>query len=279
VHTGEHRQRRARQSIADPNGHHAARAPGLVARGGADSHRGILDAHVHAANPEPQGAALMDWQPIYTRWTPPGGTWAARVITPPNDDDILTLAELADRTHVTESDALMTDYRAAARRQVERDTGCALTTQTIQVAYDVAPVAGDVFVLPCPPLQAVAAITFVLADGTTLAVDPATAPITLDAWSFPARLCWNSLPIFPQSLATFQPLRLNLVVGWTGPAYVPPASPPFTTPLPSSLKHAVGLLASHYLTYGRDLVSENVASEIPMGYDDAIAPYQVLVLV
>jgi hypothetical protein len=60
---------------------------------------------------------------------------------------------------------------------------------------------------------------------------------------------------------------LELLVGWTQATLPPP------------LKQAVGLLATHYLTYGRDRVAVGGVVEMPAGYAEAIAPYTLVVLI
>jgi uncharacterized phiE125 gp8 family phage protein len=185
-----------------------------------------------------------------------GGHWSARIVTPPAVEPI-TPAELLDRARLAGSDAegspLLTDYIAAARAQVEQDTGCALLTQTIAVAFDGVPTT-----LPWPPLQAVTSATSIDAAGVAQPIDPAT--YRLDTLSLPARLLWTVVPSGP--------VTLELTVGWT----------PETLPPP--LKQAVGLLATHYLTYGRDRVAVGVSvAEMPAGYDEAIAPYTLVVLI
>jgi uncharacterized phiE125 gp8 family phage protein len=181
--------------------------------------------------------------------------WAARIVTAPAVEPI-TPAELLDRARLTGSDAegsaLLADYIAAARAQVEQDTGCALLSQTIVVAFD-----GTPTVLPWPPLQAVASASCPDAAGLPQPIDPAT--FRVDSVSVPARIAWTTPPAGP--------VTLELLVGWTQATLPPP------------LKQAVGLLATHYLTYGRDRVAVGGVVEMPAGYAEAIAPYTLVVLI
>lgn len=184
-----------------------------------------------------------------------GGHWSARVLVPPATEPI-TPTELLERARLKGSDAegnpLLVDYIAAARGQVEQDTGCALLTQTIAVGFDGMPVR-----LPWPPLQAIVRVTAIDADGLSYEVDPLTYQV--DTLSMPARVFWARAP---------GPVTLELLVGWT-PATLPPP-----------LKQSVGLLASHYLTYGRDRVAVGAGvAEMPAGYAEAIAPYTQVVLI
>jgi uncharacterized phiE125 gp8 family phage protein len=185
-----------------------------------------------------------------------GGHWSARILVPPAIEPI-TPTELLDRARLTGSDAegtpLLADYIAAARAQVEQDTGCALLSQTIAVGFDYAP-----RFLPWPPLQAIAQVTAVDGNGVSQPIDPTT--YWVDTLSMPARIGWTTAPAGP---VTFE-----LLVGWTLPTLPPP------------LKQAVGLLASHYLTYGRDRVAiGSGVAEMPAGYAEAIAPYTQVVLI
>ncbi len=186
-----------------------------------------------------------------------GGHWSARIVTPPAVEPI-TPAELLERARLTGSDAegsaLLTDYIAAARAQVEQDTGCALLTQTIAVAFDGLPTT-----LPWPPLQSVTSAAWVDAAGVPQPIDPATYRV--DTLSVPARILWGTVP-------GSGPVTLELIVGWTAETLPPP------------LKQAVGLLATHYLTYGRDRVAVGGGVvEMPAGYCEAIAPYTLVVLI
>jgi uncharacterized phiE125 gp8 family phage protein len=190
-----------------------------------------------------------------------GQRWAARVLVLPVEEPITT-DELLERARLTGSDAesptLLQDYIAAARNQVEQDTGCALLTQTIAVGFDQLPQ-----YLPWPPVQTAAA-TWTGADGTPVVIDPTT--YSIDVLSFPARIAWSVIPAMTSARALY-PWTFELVVGWT------------LETLPPSLKFAVGLLAAHYLTLGRDRVTMGGgATEMPAGYDEAIAPYRLLVL-
>jgi hypothetical protein len=45
------------------------------------------------------------------------------------------------------------------------------------------------------------------------------------------------------------------------------------------LVQAVGLLTAHYATLGRDLALSGTMTPVPMGYEEAIAPYRLIVLI
>jgi len=199
---------------------------------------------------------------------PVGGHWAARQTQDNcgetiNDDNVLTVDELRERAHIEESDTLLKSYISAARLQVERDTGCALPQQTVAVVYE--RVDSGIYLVPMPPTQNILTVQYMDSDGlvTSLVVDDVVQ--YLDAVSMPARLVWT--PTAFQGLNPSMPgaaLLLTVTAGWTKET------------LPPLLKFAVGLLASHYLTVGRDLVSvDSTPVAMPMGYEAAIAPYRL----
>ena len=198
---------------------------------------------------------------------PVGGHWAASQfsgdgVDPINDDDVLTVAELKERTHIEESDELLKSYISAARQQVERDTGCALPQQTIAVGYDRIDPAG-IYLVPMPPLQAVVSVQVLTTDGNSTQLDPDTIIESFDALSMPARLTFKPGAFDGFTLVPLSGLFLNCTVGWPK-AFLPPL-----------LKFAVGLLASHYATFGRDLATVDSVVSMPMGYESAIQGYRL----
>lgn len=199
-----------------------------------------------------------------------GGRCSWRVVDAATTEP-LTVDELYARARIVPGDeedqALVASYIKAAREQVERDTGCALPTQTIAISYD--RIESGPYRLPMPPCQDVTSVIYMDVDGGSTQVDPDVAIAQLDVVSMPARLLFTSGAFagLPAPVA-LQPLGLVAVVGWT------PAE------LPELLKQAVGLLAAHYLTAGRDrtVIGTSVVV-MPAGYEDAIAPFvQVAVI-
>jgi uncharacterized phiE125 gp8 family phage protein len=197
---------------------------------------------------------------------PLNGHWAARSLTAVDDTDVLTVDELLERARIVAGDAespeLLASYIAAARQQVEQDTGCALPTQTIAVRFDAVDGAMPL-TLPWPPLQVVDSITYTDADGLDVVLDPDDLIAHVDLLSMPARVWW--IPGVLSGLPSPIALTLSLTVGWT------------QATLPPALKFAVGLLASHYLTAGRDrTVIGTSVLVMPAGYEDAIAPWRLV---
>ncbi len=160
-------------------------------------------------------------------------------------------------------DALVAEYLAAARQRVERDTELALLTQT-RDAFAKAP-AGEVLdgvqlAGQCLPLQEVVSVSSVAPDGVLTdvgySVDLARGRIVLDSGL--------------SATADGGPqIAVRVIAGWLTPADLAKAAP--------LLVHAVGLLTTHYLTIGRDVINVgHIVAEVPYGYDDAVASYRAV---
>lgn len=135
-------------------------------------------------------------------------------------------------------DGQMQLFIEAARQRVERDTGVALLTQTWEVYLSHATSVVD-FPAPAQPLQTLA----VIREPASLPPPPVTDvndPLQLYPWAY------------------------EIVVGWTAVEQIPPL-----------LRWAVGLLTAHYATAARDaVVVGTIASEVPLGYDDALLDFR-----
>lgn len=200
-----------------------------------------------------------------------GGTLTQTIAAEP-----LTLAEGKLRANLDWADgdprdALMTGFIAAARAKVERDTGVALRLTTFDVYYDSLPRDRTPVAFPWRPVPGILSFAYVdTADVTqTLAVsnyvlDPGSEAAT------PARVALALGGVWPIDLRPFQPYVLRIVAGFPSFAALAAAAPP--------LVHAVGLLTAHYATVGRDIAAvERVSGiEVPFGYADTIAPYQLV---
>jgi hypothetical protein len=207
---------------------------------------------------------------IAAPWSSPQNVFS-ELVTPPTEEPItLDQAKLAagldwaTTTPPDPRDAQMLAFIAAARSQVEQDTGLALLTQTRIVTF--ASVPGDyglwyyavpgyvvwappgAYIIPLPwqalPLQSMVPIT----------VQPSDGGVTID----PPNGAYGSLPPVGQ---------WQIVSGWADAATLLLEAP--------LLVHAVTLLTAHYATAGRDLVSDRTQSRVPLGYEEAIAPYRL----
>jgi len=162
-------------------------------------------------------------------------------------------------------DDLMTGFIAAARSKVEQDTGLALLTQTRDVYFDRWPYGTVPLELPAQstPLQSVTSVKSTDTAGAVNTLDPSTYLVDVAS----GRIGLSASGVWPTDLRPFQPIVIRIVAGWTSVALMPPL-----------LVHAVGLLTAHYATLGRDLASLNTISEVPQGYEDAVAPYRLVTL-
>ena len=112
-------------------------------------------------------------------------------------------------------------------------------------------VTGPLLMLP-RPVRELIALEYVTEGGAFAAADPGAVLLGPQSILFTARG-----PVT---------VRLDAVVSDFAVGDVPPG-----------LKHAVGLLATHYLTQGRDAtVVGTIVQEMLLGYDDAINQYRVL---
>jgi uncharacterized phiE125 gp8 family phage protein len=145
-------------------------------------------------------------------------------------------------------DDLMNAFIAAARSQVEQDTGLALLTQTRAITY--APITDpEAYILLPAQAWPVQSVTSPTGQVVTFTTDPLR----------------RGLMVTPLDVSgTWQ-----IVAGWPDAAALKAEAP--------LLVQAVGLLTAHYATLGRDLASEARHMEtVPQGYDACIAPYRLI---
>jgi uncharacterized phiE125 gp8 family phage protein len=188
-----------------------------------------------------------------------------RVVTPPAQEP-LTVTEVLLLSGLSwpagdPREALVTRYIAAARSKVEYDTGLALLTQTLDLSLDA--VCDRVIHLPTQPLQSVTSVQTIDTGGATNTLDPSQYHVDLVS----ARIGLSVTGAWPSDLRPFQPWVISIVVGYVSIAAIPPL-----------LLHAVGLLAAHYTTLGRDVVTTEAMTAVPYGYAEAIAPHTAMVL-
>lgn len=166
-------------------------------------------------------------------------------------------------------DALFDGFIAAARSKVEQDTGLALLTQTRDVYFDAITERSDgTVMLPAQslPLQQVVSIKSTDTGGVVNTLDPTNYVVDLGG----GRIGLSVSGVWPTDLRFFQPFVVRIISGWTNAAALLAAAP--------LLVHAVGLLTAHYGTLGRDLASIDTTTEVPFGYQDAIGPYQRVIV-
>lgn len=181
-------------------------------------------------------------------WASPRRCYAV-LVEPPTEEpiDLATAKLLAGLDWATTDppdprDKMMNDFIKAARNKVEQDTNLALLTQTHDVHVLVATCC---IPLPpqCSPTQSIEDVT---PAGTRRATVASTG-VALTS-TVPVAGVWR------------------VVSGWPTVDELAAAAP--------LLVHAVGLLTAHYATLGRDLASIEPSTEVPQGYEDAIASYR-----
>jgi hypothetical protein len=140
----------------------------------------------------------------------------------------------------------MLGFIAAARSQVEQDTGLALLTQTRDITI-YATITDGIFPLPMQALPVQSITT------------PAGVRFTPTDWGG----WWGTMPT-PIAAGSWR-----IVSGWPTAADLKIEAP--------LLIQAVGLLTAHLATLGRDLAYEGRAIiPMPQGYEECIAPYRLM---
>ena len=155
-------------------------------------------------------------------------------------------------------DALMKSFIAAARAQVELDTGLALLTQTRAITFsDATWFAADNGVVPLPmqslPLQSL--------------TDPGGNPVSPTTY----RTGYEQRLSILRFASGFQAGTWTAIVGWKTAADLAKNAP--------LLLQAVGLLVGHMATAGRDLATVGtIVTPTPQGYRDCIDRYALVTL-
>lgn len=191
---------------------------------------------------------------IVAPWAQPRSVSSVLVVPPAEEPLTLDEAKLRAGLYWVSPDPrddMMKEFIAAARQQVEQDTGLALLMQTREIT--VAPLAA-VDVLPLPT-QALPLISITDLDGNP--IDPATYTVQPDTWT----VRWNT-PITA---------GVRIVSGWETAGALKQDAP--------LLYQAVALLTAHFATLGRDLASVGHGPSMaitPYGYDEAIGPYRLV---
>jgi uncharacterized phiE125 gp8 family phage protein len=205
---------------------------------------------------------------IVPPWRQPTSVYSV-LVTPPTEEPI-TNEEAKLRAGVDWSaetdprEALVGPFIRAARTMVEQETGLALLTQ-----------ARDIYFWPydatCPlplPMQAtpLQEIVEIAEWEPSLEATPLmTAAVRPLSYVAPRAVSWTP------TTTTQVGARMRIISGWESPAALAIAAP--------LLVHAVGLLAAHYLTLGRDLAITGAVAAIsstPEGYEACIAPHRLM---
>jgi uncharacterized phiE125 gp8 family phage protein len=172
---------------------------------------------------------------------------AARIAGPRSEPVTVEWLKKKARIDRTDEDDLLAGYIAAAREQFERDTDLTLGTQTWSA--QITNFAGGALVLPHGPLQAIVAVVGRDAHGVETGIAPTQ-----------------------YQFAVGPPARIYLPPAWSTYAIVYETGM-VVTPL---IEQAIGLLAAHFATQGRDAVTAETTTLMPFGYTEAMARFRVI---
>lgn len=178
-----------------------------------------------------------------------------KLITPPTVEPI-TLAEAKAQcrveSSVTEEDALITGYIAAARRWCERLGWQSCMTQTLELWLDNWP-AADRLTLPRPPLQSVTSITYY--DDDDAATVLASSAYYVDTVSVPGRVVLRNDASWPSAtLRVANGIAVRFVAGWSMPSQVP-----------ETTRQAIQLIVGHWYENREAASLGAVSREIELG--------------
>jgi uncharacterized phiE125 gp8 family phage protein len=186
-----------------------------------------------------------------------------KVVTAPASEPIsLAEAKLHCRVDVADDDTPITNLITAAREEVERLSGMALMTQTLELVLAGWP-ATDRTELPRPPLSSITSVKYKDRDGNETTWDSANYLAGADSVPGVLALAWDaSWP--SDDLYPLEPIRVRYVAGFASAAAVP-----------QSLKQAMLLLIGHWYE-NREAGGETVGEKagIAFGVDRLINSYR-----
>ncbi len=172
----------------------------------------------------------------------------------------VTLADAKTHLRITHAseDALIAGLVAAAREEVERQTGIALIDQDWRLALDDWPAANPVFLARHPVAQ-ILSVTVYDADGAASLV-PAT-DYQLDANSRPARLLFSKQP---QPGRCMNGIEIDFRAGFGASG----------ADVPDLLKRAILILTAHWYEFRGTHGAGDHPVSIPAGFGRLIAGYR-----
>jgi uncharacterized phiE125 gp8 family phage protein len=165
-------------------------------------------------------------------------------------------------------DALLTGFIASARGYVEKITDRQLITATWRVKGDRFPRWNAPLELPLPPLQSVAAVTFLDTAGAPQTW--ASSEYVVDAPAGPQATAGRLYPAldvdYPDTADREDAVTVEFVAGYGAAAAVP-----------QELKQAMALLIGHWYENREAVHTGSVTTEIPFAVEALLAPFQRLV--
>ncbi len=188
-----------------------------------------------------------------------GGGLALSVTTGPTEEPI-TLDDAKAHLRVDNDDAgenaWITTAIQAAREQVENDTRRALFTQTLRLNLDQFPMSNAILI-PRPPLQSVASITYVDSDGATQTMS--SSDYIVDTASEPGRVVLAYGKTWPTAREQANSVAVNFVAGWTAGT------------MPAAVKQLMYLWVGHWHENREAVNVGNITSAYPLAIDSLTA--------
>lgn len=180
-----------------------------------------------------------------------------KVVTPPTIEPVsLAEAKAQCRVEVTDDDALITGYIAAAREWCEAHDWRAYLTQTIELWLNCWP--SDEIILPRPPLQSVSKIEYYGVDDTKYTL--ATSVYGVDANSTPGAVHLKYNQAWPSTaLRSYNAICVTFVAGWTAAANVP-----------QTIHQAMLLLIGHWYENRENTTVGAVSRSIEFGVQELL---------
>jgi hypothetical protein len=209
---------------------------------------------------------------------------ALTLVTAP-DLEPITLTEAKDHLRVDDanSDALISELVAAARRTAEKWLRRALITQTWRLTLDTFPVEnrmgwwdgvreGAVIDLPktaveipLPPLQSVTSVTTYAQDDASSVFS--SANYRVDTANEPGRIVVKADQSWPTGLRNANAVEIVFVAGFGDNA----------TDVPEPIRAGILMLVAH-LFENREAASPERVTEVPLGVDAIWAPYRIVAI-
>src|SRR5690606_16988288 len=189
--------------------------------------------------------------------------WSLReVVAPVVEPVALEDAKIHLRVDGDEEDAWIRRAIVAAREYCEDFQGRAYTSRTLRLGLERWP-SGRAIYLPKPPLQAVEAITYTLADGTQHTMDPSLYVVDADAEPGVIHLrpeaWWPSGPLQPGL-----PIRVAYTAGYGDADSVP-----------MSVRQAILLLVGHWYEHREAVVVGSLSRQLEFAVATLLWPERV----
>jgi uncharacterized phiE125 gp8 family phage protein len=180
-------------------------------------------------------------------------------VTAPSTEPItLDEAKLFLRVDSNVEDTLISALITTARQKVEADTWRALITQTWKLSLDRDEVKTFIGITKSP-IQSVSHVKYF--DINVIQQTLSTGTYQSNLLNEPAIIKINSIP---QMADIMNSMEIQFVCGYGVAGSVP-----------EGLKEAIKLLIGHYYEH-REAVSTTNMAELPLSYENLIAPYRVL---